>query len=191
MNNSRILLVSEQTIKQNSIITDNCDGMYLTPVIQLAQDQRLQPLIGTPLYDKLRELIANDDIEKPQFSQYKSLLDDYIEPFMLWAVTSEIQIPIHWKVRNAGVVTNNDQHFEASYMNNDHYLKEYYADKMNFYGIRLSSYLAANSDIYPEYYQWRSIADMPSNKDAYNTGIYLGNSHNCLEHGDVMIIHTN
>lgn len=188
---NKVLLISESTIKSNSIIADNCDGMYLTPVIQLAQDQRLQPLIGTPLYDKLRELIATNQIEQEHNIRYKELLDDYIEPFLLWAVTSEIQIPIHWKIRNAGIVLNNDQHFESSYMNNDHYLKEYFADKMNFYGFRLSDYLIANSNDYPEYYQWRSIADMPSNKNAYNTGMYLGSSHNCLENGDVMIIHTN
>ena len=41
MNYNNILLISEQTLKADSLINDNVDNQYILPAITLAQGYRL------------------------------------------------------------------------------------------------------------------------------------------------------
>ena len=53
MNN--ILLISEKTIKENSLVSNNVDGKYIQNAIRTAQDISLQPIIGEKLFKRLCE----------------------------------------------------------------------------------------------------------------------------------------
>lgn len=187
MNNT--LLISEKILKQYSLINDNTDAMYILPAIRSAQDIGLQPIIGTSLYDKLKNLVADSTIKDEENTKYKELLDNYVVPYLCWKTMSEIQMMIQYKMRNAGLVQNSDvEHYQTTYMNQTQYVKEWYDDKAVFYVNRLSDYLMANEADYPEYCEWRNCSDMKANRNAYNCGIYLGHTHCCGEHPDVIII---
>ena len=54
----KVLLISENTLKQDSLINNNVDSVYLLPAIQVAQDQGLQQIIGSKLYEKICDDIA-------------------------------------------------------------------------------------------------------------------------------------
>ena len=95
---AKVLLVSEQTLKKNSVVNNNVDGMYLLPAIEFAQDSGLQPIIGTKLYNKLMDLVEDGTIENND--DYKYLLDEYVTPYLINKVTADIQIPLAYKVRN-------------------------------------------------------------------------------------------
>lgn len=190
MNN--ILLISEKTLKSQSLINDNVGSEFILPSIQTAQDIGLQPLIGTYLYDKLRELVGNGTISNDENASYKTLLDTYITPYLAYKVMSDIQIPLAYKMRNAGIIQTNNEYQTNSIMKDVQQLSTFYDQKATFYANRLSDYLLANSGSYPEYMNWRDYADMPSNKNAYNTGIYLGNIPvSSQTHPDVIIITNN
>jgi hypothetical protein len=103
---ARVLLISEATLKKNSVINNNVDGMYILPAIEYAQDAGLQPLLGTKLYNKLMDLVADGSIQTE--TDYKVLLDEYITPYLLNKVTADIQIPLTYKLRNQGVVQQTD-----------------------------------------------------------------------------------
>lgn len=169
---ARVFLISEATMKKNSVVNNNVDGMYLLPAIEFAQDAGLQPIIGTKLYNKLMDLVEDGSIV--QAPDYKSLLDEYITPYLVNKVTADIQIPLSFKLRNQGVVQQTDANTYVPSMKDIQYVKQDYENKANFYSNRLSDYLRANRSKYPEYCSVDSCADMPSNKDAYNTGIFLG-----------------
>ena len=66
---ARVLLISEKTLKSNGVINNNVDGMYILPAIDYAQDAGLQPIIGTKLYNKLMDLVADGSIQ--QETDYK------------------------------------------------------------------------------------------------------------------------
>lgn len=168
-----IQLISEKRLKQDSLIDNNVDGLYITPAIQLAQEVGLQPIIGGPLYKKILELVNTGDIQTE--TDYKELLDDYCIPYLEYKVMSEIQIPLSFKMRNQGIVTTNDDHSYNTDIRDVQYLKTYYDEKATFYANRLSDYLCANSSKFPEYKQCVS-GEMKSNSKAYNTNIYLGNT---------------
>lgn len=169
---ARVFLISEATMKKNSVVNNNVDGMYLLPAIEFAQDAGLQPIIGTKLYNKLMDLVEDGSIVQAQ--DYKYLLDEYITPYLVNKVTADIQIPLSFKLRNQGVVQQTDANTYVPSMKDIQYVKQDYENKANFYSNRLSDYLRANRSKYPEYCSVDSCADMPSNKDAYNTGIFLG-----------------
>ena len=169
---ARVLLISEKTLKENSVINNNVDGMYVLPAIEYSQDAGLQPLIGTKLYNRLMDMVEDGTIGNNE--DYKYLLDEYITPFLLNKVTAEIQIPLAFKLRNQGVVQQTGENTYVPSLKDMQYVTQNYENKANFYSNRLSDYLRANRSKYPEYCSIDSCADMPSNKDAYNTGIYLG-----------------
>lgn len=169
---ARVFLISEATLKKNSVVNNNVDGMYILPAIEYAQDAGLQPLIGTKLYNKLMDLVENGDIASA--TDYKYLLDEYITPYLVNKVTADIQIPLSFKLRNQGVVSQTGENTYLPSMKDIQYVKQDYDNKANFYSQRMSDYLRANRTKYPEYCSVDSCADMPSNKGAYKTGIFLG-----------------
>ena len=169
---ARVLLISEKTLKENSVINNNVDGMYVLPAIEYSQDAGLQPIIGTKLYNRLMDMVEDGTIGNNE--DYKYLLDEYITPFLLNKVTAEIQIPLAFKLRNQGVVQQTGENTYVPSLKDMQYVTQNYENKANFYSNRLSDYLKANRSKYPEYCSVDSSADIPSNKDAYNTGIYLG-----------------
>ncbi len=100
-----IFLISEQTLKSRTILNNNVDNSYIAPAIRVAQDMGLQPLIGSKLFNKLKDLVATGDIAKDENSDYKKLLDEYITPFLENKVVADVQLSLVFKLRNQGVVS--------------------------------------------------------------------------------------
>lgn len=167
-----VLLISEKILKANGLINNNVDNLYLYPAIEYSQDAGLQPLLGSKLYRKIKELVENGSISEE--TDYKSLLDDYIIPYLLNKVTADIQIMLAYKFRNQGIVQNTGENTYQPSLKDLQYVTQSFQDKANFYANRMSDYLKANKSKYPEYSSTDSCADMKSNKDSFSTGIYLG-----------------
>jgi hypothetical protein len=164
-----IYLISEETLKSESYINDNLDPAMILPSIQTAQDMHLQPLIGTKLYKTLMGMVKDNNIE----GYYKVLMDEYIRPFLIYAVLTDIQIPLAFKQRNAGIIQTNNEYVNNSFMNDVQAIKSYYENKMNFYGLRLSDWLKANSNNIKEYCGKDDCSQMKADPHSYNTGICL------------------
>jgi len=169
---ARVFLISEATLKKNSVINNNVDGVYILPAIEYAQDAGLQPILGTKLYNKLMDLVEDGSITGA--TDYKCLLDEYIEPYLINKVTADIQIPLAYKMRNQGVSQQVDDRTYSPSMKDLQYVIQNYNDKASFYSIRIRDYLHANHSKYPEFCKIDSCADMPSNPNPYHTGIFLG-----------------
>lgn len=167
----KVYLISENEIKGASVLADNCDGTYLNSAIETAQLQHLMPLLGTQLYNRICNDITNGTLNE----DYKFLLDDYIQPFMIQQVLSDIIIPLSYKLRNAGTVQNSDDRMNQSSKSEIDYLQQFYADKAAFFANRLFDFLIQEKSTYKEFCTCKKYADMHSNLNAgYRTGIYLG-----------------
>ena len=164
-----VFLISEKTLKTKSYINDNVDSCYILPAIQTAQDLGLQPLIGTCLYNELKQQVASGDI-KPS---YLILLNDYITPYLTFKVMADIQLPLAYKQRNSGVVQTSTEHVQNTTFSDAQSMATYYNDKATFYGSRLTDYLCHHSSEYPEYKSC-GCDGMKPDKDAWNMGIFLG-----------------
>ena len=144
-----VLLISEQTLKSYSLVNGNVDSQYILPAIQYAQDEGLQPLLGTRLYRTLCALVENNQIQENE--AYKELLDVYITPYLINKVMADIQVPVSFKIRNQGIIQNTGDNTYVPQIKDIQYVQQYYNNKADFYANRLSDFLCANVNTYKEY----------------------------------------
>lgn len=164
---NKVLLISEETLKTYSLVNDNIDGKYLLPAIQTAQDIDLETLIGKALLDKLCKLVETGEIVNN--TKYRTLLDDYITPYLVWQVMSNLQLGINYKLSNSGVITNDDERKSRLDYRNNQLLQEQYKHYADSYAIKLKDYLCSGD--YPEYHQ---CVNHSHAEDVELCGIYLG-----------------
>ena len=168
-----VLLISEKYLKENSVINNNVDSCYLLPAIQTAQEIALQQLIGTKLYNRICSMVSDGTINSNE--QYKTLLDNYIIPYLQQVVLREIQIPLFGKLRNAGVLQSTDQQTQILTIKDVEYIKEYYNAQSVFYGDRLTKYLLANNHIFTDFLTCDDCSQLHGKVGGNtNSGIYLG-----------------
>lgn len=164
---NKVLLISEETLKTYSLVNDNIDGKYLLPAIQTAQDIDLETLIGKALLDKLCKLVETGEIVNN--SKYRTLLDDYITPYLVWQVMSNLQLGINYKLSNSGVITNDDERKSRLEYKNNQLLQAQYKHYADSYAIKLKDYLCSGD--YTEYHQ---CVNHSHAEDVELCGIYLG-----------------
>lgn len=167
----KVLLISETTLKQYSLINDNIDGKYLSTAIQTTQDIDLQSVIGPVLVSKLQNLVSDGTISEPENANYKTLLDDYIAPYLCWQVSSTLQIAINYKLTNSGTIYNTDTNKGNIDFRNAQLLTQQYERYANSYAIKLKNYLEHNTSLYPEY---KERLNCEGEEDIATYGIYLG-----------------
>ena len=170
---SKIFLISENILKSETILNDNVGSEFIRPAIEVSQDVYLQQLIGSELIDKLYSLIDTNNIDKTEYTSYKTLIDDYITNYLKYKVLAEITIPLAYKYRSTGVVQSNGDHYNNSQLKDATLVQNHYELRANFYAERLTKYLTANADLFPEYRSTRNNADIMANPDAYKTNILL------------------
>lgn len=145
MNN--ILLISEKTIKENSLVSNNVDGKYIQNAIRTAQDISLQPIIGSKLFKRLCEGVENNNLTELE----TELIREYIQPILLNSVMSDLVLQLTYKFRNMGTVQTTDTNLILPSLKDLQYIREDYNNKAAFYMNRLSDYLKANCTKFAQY----------------------------------------
>lgn len=170
-----ILLISEETIKAETIVSNNLEGAYLRAAIEKAQDIELYEVLGSQLYNKIINLVNNDEINEDKNEAYKFLLDEYISKYLKWAVLADIITPLNFKFRNAGLVTNNDnQHYKTNSLSDSEMISDIYQKNAADYSLRMTKYIWANRSKYPEYCKCKDCSDtLPNRFAGYKTHINI------------------
>lgn len=163
-----IFLISEDTLKTETVLNDNVSPEYFGSAIETTQEIYLQQLIGTSLLNDLCNKVKNDSLTADD----KTLLDEYITPFLKFKVLAEVTLPLAFKYRNAGVVQTNNEYVYNTGMKDAQQLATHYDQRANFFAIRLTDWLCANSTKFPAYHN-TTTGELSPNKNAYNTSIYL------------------
>lgn len=169
----KALLINENILKSETILNDNVGSEFIRPAIEASQDMYLQQLIGTELIEKLYALVVDKTINSESNAAYKTLLDDYITNYLKYKVLAEITIPLAYKYRSSGLVQSTGDHYQQSTLRDATMVQNHYEMRATFYAERLTKYLRANSNLYPEYMSTRDSTDMQANPDAYQTNILL------------------
>ena len=98
-----VLLISEAKMRQFTDINQNVDSDLIKNNIRTSQDYYLQATIGTNLYLKLQS-----DVESGSLAgNYKTLLNDYCQDFILYATYYETLESIYIRPRNNGLLRPN------------------------------------------------------------------------------------
>lgn len=172
-----VLFLSEKYIKDNSFISDNVDPKQLFPTLRAVQDRYIHTMLGTALYKKLQQMVK-DVQTTPLPDDYKVLLEDYVQPSLLWYTLADMPIPMQYKVVNKGVIQRSDNTVQITSTTDRKELSDYCNGYAQWYAQRAIDYLRANSGKYPEYTSPGSGCDtIHPDKSQYTTGIYLGGSY--------------
>ncbi len=75
------LLISEAKVRAFTDLNESVDDSLMVNAIREAQDISIQPIIGTKLYNVIIEKIDNNSVS----GSYQTLLDDYIQPALIYA----------------------------------------------------------------------------------------------------------
>lgn len=172
-----ILLISEDYVKTNSELTDNMYGKYLLPAIRTSQELYLAPVLGKTLYDTIIDVVSDGSIIDPENANFKELLDEYIQPFLLERVLADLIPIVSAKVANLGTVHSKDEYVENLSVADAEKLQHFHIIKADAYLKRMQEYLLANSDLFP--IDSCACNSMRSNLDsAASTGLWLGGYRN-------------
>ena len=171
---TNVLLVSEDFIKTNSTLSDNYFGKYLTPAIVEAQDMGLQTILGSCLYNKILTIVEDGTIQDVENAAYKGLLDEVIQPYLLYKVLSNSVFYANIKLANMGTVVTNDEHIVNLTQKDIDLIEHNFVNKCDFYARRLQEYLLNNSSSFPELDICACEQIKANLKSAENCGIWLG-----------------
>lgn len=167
---TNILLIGEDFVKTHSGLNENVWGAYLAPAIRDAQDIKLQSILGSNLYKTILQMV---DVEMVT-DQYLTLLEDYIQIYLMYQTLSDLVPIIGVKLSNLGVVVSNDEHITNLSQSERELVQNSFMYKADFYAKRMQEYLLENRNLFPELDDC-TCNTIKSNLDSSaSTGLWLG-----------------
>ena len=143
---NKVLLCSEDYIKSNSALNDNIFGKFLLPAIREAQELNLQIYLGECLYKSILGKVQDGSITAETNESYKVLLDDYVQPYLLYQVQANIIPTINVKLGNIGSVVSNDEHIATLSQGNIELVQRDFQLKADFYAQRMLNFILNHSN---------------------------------------------
>ena len=149
----KALFITLQDLKRKSIISGNVDGDKLIQFVEVAQDTHIQNYLGGLLYEKLQDLIISGDIDLVGNAKYKSLLDTYIKPMLVW-YTQAAYLPFAaFQISNGGVFKHRSENSDVATPEDIKDMTNRVNQTADFYTRRFQDFMGYNSHDYPEYNQ--------------------------------------
>jgi hypothetical protein len=140
-------IISEAKLREFTDINDSVDTSFLKNAVREAQDIHLQRIIGTKLYNKILSDIDGSALT----GVYSTLVNDYIQDFLLYAAYYESLEAIYLRPRNNGLlVSNGSENTVAADRTLFNQKRQSVENKMEYYADRLSNYIAEEEASFPE-----------------------------------------
>ena len=172
-----VVFLSEQTLKNESILQDNVDMKVVTPTIRDVQSFYILPILGTSLYNELQDAVRNSTLTTVQ----RTLLDDYIIPAMVWYTRLELPMNMNYKYFNKAVGVQNADNMNPASMDEILMIMDRAKNKAEWYAERLTKYLMQNQTTFPKYLNQPNagIDTIYAKHNNYTSGMALGDSGCC------------
>lgn len=144
------LFINREDLVRNSIIDGNVDTNKYIQFIKLAQEIHIQGYLGTKMYNALSEAMPNiDDAEN---ERWKTLLNDYVVPMLIWYAQVDYIPFASYQIRNGGVSKHRSENADAVSKEEVDYLVEKARTNADWYTRRFVDFMSFNQTTYPEYY---------------------------------------
>ena len=170
---NKALFVSIADIKKKSIISGNVDPDKIVQFVEVAQDTHIQNYLGGKLYKKLQQLIVDGELDNAGNSDYKTLVDTYIKPMLIWFTQADYMPFAAFSIGNGGIYKHRSENSDNVSMDELNMLAGRALETAEFYTRRFMDYMDHNSTLYPEYTSTAN-EDMNPDRDVNFGGIYLG-----------------
>jgi hypothetical protein len=144
-------LLSEIKLREYTDLDNNIDSALIKNAIRESQDIRLQSIIGTLLYNKIMDLVDTNEIDLPANSNYKTLLDSYIQNYLIYAAYWYSLDAIYLRSRNNGLIQpNGGENSDAVDRSLYNLKRQSVESKMEFYAEKLTEYIIEENTLFPE-----------------------------------------
>ena len=163
MATTHTLLISADTLKRNTTISQSVDEDLIHPVILIAQDRYILPVLGTDLFEKLKT-----EISGTPSGVYLTLLKDYVQKCLCQFTLATLYPVLRLRAVNHSVVSmNNEQGTSATY-DDIKPLIDGATDMAEFYRQRMIDYLRNNTSSFPEYSSNEGSDLQPTTRNYYS-----------------------
>lgn len=156
MEAKNIMLTSPNSVKAVTYVNYNVTDDLIGASIREAQDIHLQSIVGSNLLSRLQELVLNkmqgngDNIDSEANEDYKTLLNDYVEPYLISQTQFLLCTPLTYKVRNLGVIQNSDANANKVSVSDLNKVEARFKTEALQRATKLSMYLCRNKKAFPE-----------------------------------------
>ena len=145
-----VLFINRTDLVRNSILDGNVDTDKFIFFIKTAQEIHIQNYLSTKMYDALTAAIVAG-IDLPANARWKTLLDEYVVPMLIW-FTQVDYIPFaSYQIRNGGMFKHRSENADTVSKDEVDYLVEKARTNAEWYSRRFIDFMAFNQTTYPEY----------------------------------------
>ena len=150
------MLISPSRVKQSAAVNLNTDESVIGAAIRTAQQVYMVDVVGTELVEALQQKVYNkikglpDGIDDMDNAPYKVLLEEYMTPALISKTVSETALRITYKIRNMGLVQNEDTNVYKTSLSEVKYIRNNEETQYNHYLNRMVEYLCANKEAIKE-----------------------------------------
>lgn len=163
------LFVTEQEIKDTTMLNDNVDEKLIRFGLENAQDTHILPIIGSGLFDELQT-----QINAGTTTALNTTLLTEMRKTVIWFTLYELHPFLNFKYFNKAIVQRQAEEIQPVSKGEMDYLAEYVKNRAEMYADRFRKWLIENEDDYPLYTNPGSATDtIYPTKDVFDIGINL------------------
>jgi hypothetical protein len=167
---SYVQLISTEYVFLNTTIDKNTDPGLIDPNIKTSQDVHIQEILGYNLYITIMNQVSDNSINDPSKIQYKTLLNNYIQPclahFTVWHALPDIQ----YRLTNKAILSKTEDHANSTGLKELIYLRDNVKHYADYYNQRIREYIINNPQLFPEYFQTVGIDRIRPKRTTYFSG---------------------
>jgi len=168
-------IIKADTYLRESTVNANVDTQLILPAIKRVQRNIILPILGTALYNDLLTKIAADN-DLSGYTDYKTLVDDYLTPTMVEFVNAEIPPDMTFKFTNKSIVKKNSENSQPVDLQELRNIIQRMTYRGQLEGEKAIEYLIANCNtLFPLYRTpGNTIDTVFPRQTMFSTGMNLG-----------------
>jgi hypothetical protein len=160
------LFINRTDLVRNSIMDGNISTDKFIQFVKIAQEIDVQQIMGTDLYNGLSAAMPN--IEDSSNARWKTILDDYIVPMLIWYAQSNYYPFAAYQVKQGGVFKHTSENSISVDKNEVDFLVEKARTNAEWYSRRFIDFMSFNQATYPEYTSNTNDDIYPSYDSTFN-----------------------
>lgn len=168
------LLIRPSEISEFTPLGGNIDVDKIKPVIFDVQVTVIEPLLGTPLYNKIVLDFQNNTL----LGDYLQLYDDYLKPILRHQIFAEYVEIGSYSVDNGGIFKHQPADSQIVDKSEVQYLAQTQRTKAQMYIERAQRYLCSKN--IPEFREWNTLNNKVSNISLSGGWHFNGKSHRTI-----------
>jgi len=160
------LFINRTDLIRNSIMDGNISTDKFIQFVKIAQEIDVQQIMGTDLYNGLSAAMPN--IDDAANARWKTILDDYIVPMLIWYAQSNYYPFAAYQVKQGGVFKHTSENSISVDKNEVDFLVEKARTNAEWYSRRFIDFMSFNQATYPEYTSNTNDDIYPSYDSTFN-----------------------